>query len=235
MTLELPKPVPALLAPGSLPSRSDPIELHTLQGVHLFLGQQRQGSRPGHPGLRQFARHVGEAYRNAALDDPWADWKLIQVEEALERSALELSQLDGRLAERLAQCPVRPADEPCLSPTRIAFQFASPYGYLGARLLQQYDAYVRRLVHARHAALLTRDQLSRWIREGRRRVIRAWLSAMGYRAMGVARRDLDPMTSLAAKAALRMGELPPEIADGSKRAAHAPTIMGRGRAGTRID
>ena len=74
--------IPALLAPGPLASRAQPVKLHTLQGVHLFLGQRREGSRPGYPGLRQFAGNIVRPYRMAAHNDPWADWWLIKAESA---------------------------------------------------------------------------------------------------------------------------------------------------------
>ena len=225
MTHGVPKPVPALLAPGSMPSRCEPIELHTFQGVHLFLGQRREGSRPGYPGLRLFSHLVAQPYRRAAQDDPWADWWLLKVEEALSRSEEELAQLSRRLESRLAGSDLQVVNTASQKPTTVTLHFGTPYGYLGARLLLQYDGYVRRIVQARQAALLDRSEQSRWIRQGRKAVIRAYLSATGYRTFDVTRADLDPPTKAAIAAGSRMGALPQEVAAGRLRARHAPTIV----------
>lgn len=227
MTHGVPKPVPSLLAPGSLSSRCQPIELHTFQGVHLFLGQRREGSRPGYPGLRLFSHLVSNLYRQAARDDPWADWWLLKVEEALSGSGKELEQLSRRLESRLAESDLQVVNTASQKPTTVTLHFGTPYGYLGARLLLQYDGYVRRIVHARHAALLDRCEQSRWIRQGRKAVIRAYLSATGYRPFDVTRTDLDPPTEAALAAGSRMGALPQEVAAGRLRAKHAPTIVAR--------
>jgi len=217
--------IPALLAPGPLGNRAQPVKLHTLQGVHLFLGQRRQGSRPGYPGLRQFAGNIAHPYRMAARNDPWADWWLIKVEAALAQSTDDLAQLEARLDHFLAQFPLVPDDSLAQKPTEMIFHFGTPYGYLGATLLLQYDAYVKKLVQARHLGLLDRQELSRWIRNGRRVVIRAYLSGSGYRDLGVTRTDLQPMREPARVAAVAMGELPQGITDASERSRHAPTIV----------
>ncbi len=219
-------PVPALLAPSSLPSRAQPVQLHTLQGVHLFLGQRRQGGRPGYPGLRQFAANIAHPYRRAAQNDPWADWWLVKAEEALARSLKDLAQLTARCERHLAQFTLIP-DDAVLSekPTEMTFHFSTPFGYLGAQLLLQYDDYVRQLVQARHLGLLERQELSQWIRNGRRVMIRAYLSGNGFRDLGVTRADLRPIREPARAAMVAMGELPQEIAQASKRSRYAPTIL----------
>jgi len=220
-----PVSIPALLAPGPLASRAQPVKLYTLQGVHLFLGQRRLGSRPGYPGLRQFARNIAQPYRMAARNDPWADWWLIKAEKALMRSSKELAQLDESRGRHLAQSTLTPDDSGVQKPTEMTFHFGTPYGYLGAQLLLQYDGYVQKLVQARQLGLLDRHELSRWIRNGRRVVIRAFLSASGYRDMGVSRADLQTQNECARSAAIAMGELPQELALASKRSRYAPTII----------
>lgn len=221
-----PEPIPLLLKPGSLPSRCNHLELDTYQGVHLFLGQRREGKRPGYPGLRQFAANAAVAYREAAKDDPWADWRLIRIEAAIERSANDLTQLNNRLAEEvLTQAPCVDFDTRSEDPAKVSLHFATPYAYLGAGLLSQYDAYVRRLIHARHIALVDRNELSQWIRKGRKAVIRAYLSASGYRVFNVSRSDLDSGNSRVRDARVQLGELPQGIAEGANRARHAPTIV----------
>jgi integrating conjugative element protein (TIGR03761 family) len=217
--------IPALLAPGPLASRAQPVKLYTLQGVHMFLGQRRQGPRPGYPGLRLFARNIATPYRLAAQNDPWADWWLVKVEAALAQSAQDLTQLDERFTNQLAQFPLLPDNSLAQKPTEMTFHFGTPYGYLGAQLLLQYDAYVQKLVQARHLGQLDRHELSRWIRNGRRVVIRAFLSASGYRDMGVSRADLQTQNERARSAAVAMGELPQGIGDASQRSRHAPTIL----------
>ncbi|HFQ13991.1 MAG TPA: TIGR03761 family integrating conjugative element protein [Gammaproteobacteria bacterium] len=222
-----PMSIPALLAPGPLPSRAQPVKLHTLQGVHLFLGQRRQGSRPGYPGLRQFAGNIARPYRLAAQDDPWADWWLIKAESALAQSTHDLAQLEARLDHFLAQFPLVPDDSLAQKTTEMTFHFGTPYGYLGAMLLLQYDAYVQKLVQARHLGLLDRNELSRWIRNGRRVVIRAYLSSTGYHDLGVTRADLQPLREPARAATAKMGALPQGVMDASERSRYAPTIVDR--------
>lgn len=73
--------------------------------------------------------------------------------------------------------------------------------------------------------MLDRQELSRWIRNGRQMVIRAYLSSTGYHDLGVTRADLQPLRGPARAAAVKMGELPQGVMDASERSRYAPTLM----------
>lgn len=57
------------------------LQIQTRQAQFLLNG--RAGSQ-GIIGLFQFSRRIGDIWRAAQQDDPYADWTLLRIEEAIE-------------------------------------------------------------------------------------------------------------------------------------------------------
>ena len=209
---------------GSLTSKTKPIKLHSRQGVYLFTGQQPSEDKHGFPGLTKFAQLTTMPYFLAAQDDPWADYKLILIDEALEQSRLEIEQGQSDLNAILSKSLIQIESTASSEPVSKHVVFGNPLAYRGATLLLQMDNYVINLLSAAHFGLITREASSRSIRKARRAVIRAFMSATGYKNMHVTRSDAINYTENAKAAELQMGHLPNEVIAGTKRSKFAPAI-----------
>jgi integrating conjugative element protein (TIGR03761 family) len=109
-------------------------------------------------------------------------------------------------------------------PLRVPLNFATPFGYMGAYLIADYDALVRAVFTANKLGLLqhtfTRPLLERHARAIRHAfgLVRCW------KYCGVTRHDIRQNNQRAQNARATMGELPAVFLDRSKRPPHAPRI-----------
>lgn len=85
-----------------------------------------------------------------------------------------------------------------------------------------YMTLVRGVLTARHIGLMDRREAERCMTLGTRPLRRAMGAALGSKYEGVKREDLREGNAKAQKARERMGDVPPEILDGRRRARHAP-------------
>ena len=111
-----------------------------------------------------------------------------------------------------------------VEPVKVDLTFTSPYAFMGAYLLADYDVLVRAVLTGRHIGLFDRDTAERTLREGGRIVRRVFNTAQGYKYLGVCREDLRQGTQKAERATDMLGALPQAVIDGTLRAAHAPDI-----------
>ena len=74
--------IEAPVMPGSLRSEVM-LTLETRQAQRLVTGRARRADRPAIIGLIGFAGLVQAIWQAAKADDPYADWWLIQIDEAL--------------------------------------------------------------------------------------------------------------------------------------------------------
>lgn len=212
----------ALPSPGALRSETYLI-LQTRQAQRLIQGRRADDGTPGIVGLTRFATLLRPIWNGARADDPYADWWLVRVHDAIEESERELTALklhvDG-LLKRLPGISVSVAQS--VEPVRVPLTFSNPYAFRGTYLLSQYDELIRGILTARHVALLDRDGSERLLADAGRHVRRAFTAALGYRFLGINRDDLRLMTARAKQAEDEMGALPGEVLDGKLRAPHAP-------------
>ena len=81
-TIQSKKPVRPTQQPGALRNQAS-LEIQTRQAQFLLDG--RTGAR-GIVGLLQFSRFAGDLWHAAQQDDPYADWTLLRIEEAIEKA-----------------------------------------------------------------------------------------------------------------------------------------------------
>lgn len=211
-------------SPGPLRSESW-ITLQTRQAQRLVTGRRAEDGTPGIVGLTRFAAMLRPLWNAARADDPWADWWLLRVHDAIEQGHQELDALLGHVTGLLQQTPnVSVTVAVSIEPLKVPLTFTNPYAFRGAYLLAKFDDLIRSLLTARHVAMLDRDGSERLIADGGRQVRRAYNAALGYRFLGVTRDDARLMTARIKEAEAQMGVLPPEILEAKLRAAFAPEI-----------
>ena len=71
------------------------LTLQTRQAQRLVKGRSYSADRPAIIGLIGFANLVRSVWHGARADDPYADWWMLKIHEALEQVKRELSGLGG--------------------------------------------------------------------------------------------------------------------------------------------
>jgi integrating conjugative element protein (TIGR03761 family) len=223
-------------APGALRSETW-LTLQTRQAQRLVHGRRAADGKAEIIGLKRFAAMLRSIWAGARTDDPYGDWWLVRIEEALEGSQGALKALELSVEERLQERPaIDIAVAHSIEPVRIPLLFTSPHAFRGAYLIADADRVIRAILTARHVGLMSRDESERLIHDGAGRAVRRALgSARGYRYKGIGRDDLRQLTARGCEARDAMGEVPEAILAGDERPRYGPVTtpgiggFGRGR------
>lgn len=217
--------------PGTLRGEAS-LLIQTRQAQRLVYGRRHSQEQAGIIGLVRFGMLMKRIWTAAMQDDPYADWFLLQVHEALEAGRALTQELKVHVDALLAGVDgVEITVAHSLKPVRVPLQFANPYGYMGAYVIADFDELVCSVLTARHVGLLPRDEAERMLQRAGRAIRRAFLIPTQWKHCAVGRDDLRHDTPRARAAREAMGVLPQEVLDGTRRAGHAPAI--RQAAGTR--
>ena len=198
----------------------------TVQSHHaqrLILGRAATPDKPAIVGLVGFADRLRVIWNAARADDPYADWWLIKIDEALERARglikSKRETLDECIEQRSAlQIKVVTATKPY----RVALNFANPYAYWGAHLIAEFDTTARTILTAKHVGLISGD-LAEQSLHGCAAAIRSLFAVpLGYRVLRIDREAVKANEKTAKEAAEFMGEIPQAVLLGEQSAALTP-------------
>ncbi len=201
------------------------ITIQTRQAQRLVAGRKPTPDKPAIIGLTRFGSLTSLLNFCARLDDPYADWWLLKVEAALDQASAQIERMHQQVEALLAEHPGMQIElAESLEPVRIPLKFGNPYAYQGARLLTEFDGLVRALLTARHVGFLDRNSAEKQLHLSGRAIRRALTSAVGFKNQSTRRKDIEQNTARALTAKQRMGEVPPDILDRSRRARLAPEL-----------
>ena len=199
------------------------LTVQTRHAQRLIRGRNGNADKPTIIGLVGFADRLRVIWQAARNDDPYADWWLVKVDEALERARdlvqKEQGVLDAQL-EQLTALEVAVAES--MKPFRIALQFANPYAYRGAQLIAEYDKFVRTLLTGHHVGLLSGVAMEGLLNACARKIRGAFAVPQGYHFLNVDRSALQQGTANASRARQLMGEVPEDVLNGAHQAPLAP-------------
>jgi integrating conjugative element protein (TIGR03761 family) len=199
------------------------LTVQTRQAQRLSRGRNGTAGKPAIIGLVGFADRLRVIWQAARNDDPYADWWLIQVHEALDRVRdlirTEQTALNARL-NQLTALEVAVAES--LKPYRVALRFANPYAYRGAQLIAEYDTFVRTLLTAHHVGLLPGASMEALLNGCARKIRGAFAIPQGYHFLGIDRAALKQGTAKANRARQLMGEVPEAVLNGTEQAPLMP-------------
>jgi integrating conjugative element protein (TIGR03761 family) len=213
---------PVDATPGALRGEAW-LTLHTRHAQVLFMGRAPTEAKHYIIGVTKFGQLLSQLLVCVQADDPYADWWLVKVENALDESAQEIAHLRHQIEQALRATPAIDITlAVSLRPVRVPLQFRNPYAYRAARMLADFDTLARGVLTLRHVGLLDYDESHRHLLLGARSFRRALGTAHGYRYTGVNRADIEENTAKAQQARERLGQLPPEILTGTVRARHVP-------------
>jgi integrating conjugative element protein (TIGR03761 family) len=198
----------------------------TVQSHHarrLILGRAATMEKPAIVGLVGFADRLRVIWNAARADDPYADWWLIKIDEALQRARSRIKREQAVLDECIEQRSALQIKVVTSSkPYRVALNFANPYAYWGAHLIAEFDTTARTILTAKHVGLIS-GNLAEQSLHGCAGAIRSLFAVpLGYRVLRIDRKAVKAGGKTALEAAEFMGELPQPVLLGEHSAALTP-------------
>ncbi|MEW8024879.1 MAG: PFL_4669 family integrating conjugative element protein [Candidatus Thiodiazotropha sp.] len=208
--------------PGALRGQTW-LTVQTRQAQQLIQGRHGSADKPAIIGLVGFADRLRMIWQAARDDDPYADWWLIKVHEALDQAREFIGRHQEELDNRLAQMQALEVEvAQSLRPYRIRLQFANPYAYQGAQLIAAYDTLVRTVLTCRHIGLLDNEAAAGIVNLGARKVRGTFVVPQGYRLLGIDRKSIQQHSGKDPRACQLMGELPEAVLSGEQYAPLVP-------------
>lgn len=197
--------------------------VQTRQAQQLIRGRKATADKPAIIGLVGFADRLRVIWQASRDDDPYADWWLIKVHEALDQARKFLTRYQERLDAQLGRLDaIEVALAESLRPYRIRLQFANPYAYQGAQLIAQYDTLVRTVLTCRHIGQLDDETAQVIIHLSARKIRGIFVVPQGYRLLGIDRKCLQRSAGEDPRASRLMGTLPADVLNGEHRAPFVP-------------
>ena len=210
------------------------VTIHTRQAQQLLTGRDAVDGRPPVMGLMRFSNFLTQITAAAKQDDPWADWHLVQLEEALVAGEKSLKQQLENLKRVLRDNKMMDVQvSESVKPMKVSVGFASSYSYWVARLIVQYDEVVRAVLTAKHVAMISQEASGQLLTEAGANIRRVFESTVRYRFTGLTREDVLANNARIAEAEKRLDrkleQVPVDILDKSRRASYAPAIVSVGQ------
>jgi integrating conjugative element protein (TIGR03761 family) len=210
------------------------LTIQTNQAQQLIHGRAGTPDKPTIIGLVGFANRLRVIWQAARSDDPYADWWLIKVHEAIEIAGSYLDHQQADLAKQLEQMTamevsVAASQRPC----RVRLQFANPYAYRGAQLLAEFDRLVCTALTARHIGLMDGKAYVHVQQTCARKLRALFMIPQGYWLLKLDRKSVRKATGRSHEARQTMGEIPDDILSGERQAPLVPrkAILPTGVAG----
>ncbi|MDZ7753263.1 MAG: TIGR03761 family integrating conjugative element protein [Gammaproteobacteria bacterium] len=199
------------------------LTLETRQAQRLVKGRPGTPDKPAIIGLIGFANLLRAIWHGVRAEDPYADWWLLKVHDALEAADQALAAASETVETGLnASAAIRATPAASVRPTHTPLRFSNPYAFRGAQLVAAYDRLVRAVLTARHIGIITADDGERTASLGGRALRRAFQSPLGYRPTGLTREEVLQGTARATEARAQLGTLPEAVIAGTRRAPHGP-------------
>ena len=196
--------------------------LQTRHAQLLVRGRMVKG-KPLITGLLAFADRLRMVWQAAAEDDPYADWFLVRIHEAMSAAEARMETEMKRLNVQLSSTRtfhVAPAE--VKEPFRMALRFSTPYAYRAARLLGQFDELVCQAFTAKQIGMFSSEQCMHIVRSCARRIRAIFMLPQRFRRLGITRGSTLDGDAVYRRAEELMGALPKDILTGERRAPLAP-------------
>jgi integrating conjugative element protein (TIGR03761 family) len=160
----------------------DRMVLHTKESFRLFMGRRRDPDGKYQPiiGIKTCASAMRGFWAQSANDNPYADWALLRAVHGLRQFTRELKVLTDRTMGSLRELEAKGLSFSLLcsaEPQSVPLQFKSPYGYLVAEFVVDYDYFTRVAKTAVRKGRLT-DAQERDLSRNLIRRIRGWMEEL---------------------------------------------------------
>jgi integrating conjugative element protein (TIGR03761 family) len=199
------------------------LTIQTSQAQQLIRGRNGSPDKPAIIGLIGFADRMRLIWQAARNDDPFADWWLIKIHDAIEINVNDVRNRQremDKLLQQMTAMDITIAESS--RPYRMPLQFANPYAYQAALLLSEYDALVRRVLTVHHVGLLESEGRNRLIKSCSQKIRALFVIPQSYRFLKIDRESVNKATGRSHEARQVMGELPEDILSGVRQAPLVP-------------
>ena len=191
------------------------LRLQTRQAERLIHGRSGNEGKPAIIGLAGFADRLKPIWQAAQDDDPYADWWLIRIHEALEQTQSLVRQQQALTDQQLASASAMEVQiAASLTPCRVPLRFATPFAYQAARLIGEFDCLACALLTGRYIGLLDPAEVERCMHGVGRRIRGLLALPLGYRRLDIDRETVRSGGRLAERAQRLMGVMPETVLNG---------------------
>lgn len=192
------------------------LTIHTRFAQQLIHGRPSTAGKPAITGLLGFADRLRVIWHAAAADDPYADWWLIKVEQALERVDKTLDEAQARLQALSLASAMEIGVSASSGPYRLRLRFATPYAFRAARLVAAFDRTACAVATAQYTGLLTRAAAERLLGRCSKTLRQLFALPHGYRLLDIDRPAVRAGEAAARQAAAIMGDVPVPVLAGEQ-------------------
>lgn len=214
------RPLPdELQSPGPVIPKAT-IRLHTKIAHQLFFGRSGDAAHAFRDqSFSMFANNLNALWTCSKNDDPYADAKLIQIEEQINlvrtRVTELLKSLDNLLGS-LEDAGIRVDAHESIRPVDIPISFRAVHAAVTAQLLGLVDRAIQKALMGRNFGLVTAQDWQR-ILDQSVAPMRHLFKLARFRASGATRDDFAANNARAAAAEEKLGQLPADILAGLRR------------------
>ena len=199
------------------------LTVQTNQAQQLVHGRAGTPDKPAIIGLVGFADRLRVIWLAARRDDPYADWWLIKVHEAIEANETFIRHRQVELDKHLEQMTGMEVNVASSQhPYRVQLQFANPYAYRAAQLVASYDQLVCTALTARHIGRLDGAAYVQVQQACARKLRALFMLPQGYRLLKIDRDAVRMQTGRIHEARQLMGDVPEAILSGERQAPLVP-------------
>lgn len=205
--------------PGPVIPRAS-IRLHTYIGHQLFFGRQDSKERPyREPSFTSYASNLNALWTCSQADDPYADARLIQIEDQINKvremvSSL-LKTLEG-LLESLESSGIQAVSHQSIRPVDVPISFRTVHAAVSVQLLGMVDQVIQKALMARHFGMVTEQDWQRVLQQSVS-PMRHLFTLSQFRASGATRDDFASNNARAQAALEKQGHLPTDVLQGLRR------------------
>lgn len=207
-------------SPGRLKTKGS-VVIHTRSALDLFYGRRGDRESGVHQiiGLTLFASNANNLSLLCKRDDPYAEAALIKIENLFNDFQKDLSNKITHLNSILANMGGVTIDfHESEDPITIPLEFSTPYGYIAARCLSQYDKLVTLAYSAKQTGLVVQTDWFRYVVRTRTQLRHVFHLSNLYRFGGATRDDIAANNAIARTVIEKYGVLSPQILEKELRA-----------------
>ncbi len=204
----------------------DKLVIHTTPGQKVVEGRKDRNNY-GPIGLKEFCNRMAAVYSASAYDDPYADQLLLNIYNECIKLRRYISKVEEEYLRKLKEVEgleltVREA----IKPVTYNISFKTPYGYLIAYLLIDFDRFCRAIISAKMAALMPEKfDIQKTLLDLRKRIRRILSEPLKWHYTGVMRPDVEAQNKLANEAKkVNQFTVESHVFSKEKRAPYAPRI-----------
>lgn len=204
--------------------------LHTELANRMFDGRHGRARCDRHSrdkcriaGLRLFASRSRTIWHDARDGNPFAHWWLIQIERVLSEAAKELrvtTEEYERLLKTQSFLEIRKLGASKPHHRRVSFH--SPLAYDAARLIAHLDQLLLLLMECARQNLISVKEKITVGRAAARCILQVFNLGLCYKHYDISFKDITQPTAWVLRATEEMGQIPPQVINGSLRAQCAP-------------